>query len=427
MRCLLNLLYLAAFICFLPVGIYRYIFQNRYRKGLKNRLGFVERKTDKKKCIWIHAVSLGEVNAAKGLIDILKNECTEAEIVLSTTTDTGFSRAQKLYGGELSIFFFPLDFSLFIRRAFSRIRPDVCVLVELEIWPNFIFTAEKRGVKTVVFNGRLSDKSFPKYKRIKFFVSKIFEKIDFFLVQTEKYAERFNALGAQKDKIAVTGSVKYDNACSLEEVDGVEELSRQIKLKESQMLITAGATGPGEEQILLDVYKELKQDFDNLRLAVVPRKPERFQQVYKIIENEGLGVKRYSQIKEDADAEIEESSDVILGDTMGDLRKFYALSDLIFVGRSLCPMGGSDMIEAAALGKFTVFGPHTFNFSESAELLVSNGAAVEAAGGKELADAFRRAIQEPQYRRKTGEAAKELIEASKGAGRHSAAKIKALL
>ncbi|AQQ08474.1 3-deoxy-D-manno-octulosonic acid transferase [Sedimentisphaera cyanobacteriorum] len=427
MRWLLNLLYFAAFLCFLPVGIYRFIFQGRYRKGLQNRFGFAARKTAKEKCIWIHAVSLGEVNAAKGLIDILKKDCSEAEIVLSTTTDTGFSRAQKLYGDELSIFFFPLDFSFFIKRAFSRIKPSVCVLVELEIWPNFIFTADTCGAKTVVFNGRLSDKSFPKYERIKFFISKIFKKIDLFLVQTEKYADRFKALGASGDKITVTGSVKYDNACSLEELSGAEELCRQINLKESQMLITAGATGPGEEQIILDVYKELKGEFDNLRLAVVPRKPERFQQVHKIIENAGFGVKRYSRIKEDALEEDLEPSDVILGDTMGDLRKFYAASELIFVGRSLCPMGGSDMIEAAALGKFTAFGPHTFNFSESAELLVSAEAAVEVSGGQELADTFRRAAQDPQYRRKTGQAAKELIDANKGAGRLSAQEIEALL
>jgi 3-deoxy-D-manno-octulosonic-acid transferase len=425
MRYILDLLYLFAGLAYSPVIIYRAIRHGRYRTGWAQRFGKINRRSPEKKCIWLHAVSVGEVNAAKTLITELEARLSDFEIVISTTTDTGFARANSLYNQDHNVFYFPFDFSLAIQRAFGNIRPAICLLMELEVWPNFIRHAKRLDIPVVVVNGRISDKSFPKYKRVKPLVKHIFQNVNLVLAQTDQYAQRFREIGA--GNVIVTSSLKYDTAQITDKVQGSEALATQLDISNERIWV-AGGTGPGEEQIILNVYTRLKQSdqFEDLRLVVVPRKPERFSEVAQIIADAGFDFIRYSTIK-NTDVRYKEKPAVILGDTMGDLRKFYCLANVVFVGRSLVPMGGSDMIEVAALGKYTIFGPHTFNFRQTVEVLLANNGAIVVNDGDELFRAIQKCFLEPDFARRIAQNGQEIIKMNQGATTKSIEQIEELL
>lgn len=416
MRFIVDLLYVFAGLAFSPVVLYRAIRQGRYRTGWGQRFGAVDRKHPDKRCIWLHAVSVGEVNAAPTLIAEMERQFRDCEIVVSTTTDTGFARAQKLFGQTRAVFYFPFDFSWVIRRAFRRLAPSICLLMELEVWPNFIFTAHDRGVPVLVLNGRISDRSFSRYRRIKGLTRRFFGKLDLVLAQTQEYAERFRELGCPADRVLVTSSLKYDTAQVADSVEGAEALAGRLSLK-GERLWVAGGTGDDEEKIVLDVYKSLvrEEQFSGLRLAIVPRKPERFNEVAQQIEQAGFPLIRYSRVKDAPNPASIDGKAVILGDTMGDLRKFYSLATVIFVGRSLVPMGGSDMMEAAALGKCTMFGPHTFNFRQTVEALLGGGGAILVADGNDLLARMRQSLSDRDYAGKVAQAGQAVIKQNQGA------------
>lgn len=427
MRYVLDLLYLFAGLTYSPVIVYRAIRYGRYRTGWAQRFGKVSRRNSEKKCIWLHAVSVGEVNAAKTIIKELETRFSDYEIVISTTTDTGFVRATNLFNQDHQVFYFPFDFSWVMRRAFGNILPAICLLMELEVWPNFISLAQRLDVPVVVVNGRISDKSFSGYKRIRPFAGKIFGKINLILSQTDEYAQRFREIGAAPESVVVTGSLKYDTAQITDKVEGADALAAQLNIS-SERVWVAGGTGPGEEQILLDVFKHLKQSgqFEDLRLVIVPRKPERFDEVARTIADAGFDFIRYSSFK-NIDAGCKEKPPVILGDTMGDLRKFYCLATIIFVGRSLVPMGGSDMMEAAALGKCTIFGPHAFNFRQTVNSLLAGNGAIVVNDGDELLKTMRKCLLEPDYAREIARNGQDDIKRNQGATTKSIEQIGKLL
>ncbi len=423
MRFVLDLLYLLAGVAYSPVVIYRAIRHNRYRTGWSQRYGRVSRRSPEKKCIWIHAVSVGEINAAKTIIRELENKFGDFEIVVSTTTDTGFARARSLFSDEHEVFYFPFDFSLVVRRAFMNIRPAICLLMELEVWPNFVSIAKQLGIPVVVVNGRISDKSFSGYKKIRPFVKRVFGKVTLVLAQTDEYAKRFREVGAAAERVVVTGSVKYDTAQITDKVEGTDALAERLNIG-SERLWVAGATGPGEEKIILDVFTQLAQAdrFKDLRFVIVPRKPERFDEVAQIIEDADFDFVRFSSIK-NTETRYPGKEQVILGDTMGDLRKFYCLATVIFVGRSLVPIGGSDMMEAAALGKCTIFGPHTFNFRQTVEVLLADSGAILVKDRQELLQTMRKCLLEPDFARGIAENGREVIRKNKGATARSVEQI----
>jgi 3-deoxy-D-manno-octulosonic-acid transferase len=425
MRYVLDLLYLFAGLAYSPVIIYRAVRHGRYCTGWAQRFGRISRKNPEKKCIWLHAVSVGEVNAAKTIIKELQTSFGDYEIVISTTTDTGFARATNLFSHDHTVFYFPFDFSWVMHRAFGRIQPTICLLMELEVWPNFVDMAKRLNIPVVVVNGRISDKSFPKYKRVKLLVRHIFRKVDLILAQTDQYAQRFREIGA--GNVIVTSSLKYDTAQITDKVQGTDALAAQLNIN-SERIWVAGGTGPGEEQILLDVFSRLKQsgEFGDLRLVIVPRKPERFDEVAQTIAGTGFDFLRYSSIK-DTDTKFHERPPVILGDTMGDLRKLYCLASVIFVGRSLVPMGGSDMIEAAALGKCTIFGPHTFNFRQTVEVLLADNGAIVVNNGDELFNAITKCLLEPDFARMIAQNGQNVIKRNQGATAKSIEQIEKML
>ena len=434
MSFVLDLLYLLAGAAISPMVLYRVIRHRRYRSGWAQRFGKITRKSPEKKCIWLHAVSVGEVNAAKTLIRELENRFPDFEIVISTVTDTGFAQANALFGRNLKVFYFPLDLSWIMHRAFNNIRPAVCLLMELEVWPNFVQIARQLNVPVIVINGRISNKSFSRYRIVRPIAKTIFRKVGLVLAQTNEYARRFKELGCPDEKVIVTGSLKYDTAQITEKVEGADTLATQLFGKSKILLWVAGATGNDEEKILLEVYQNLKQQkqFSDLRLAIIPRKPERFDEVAQLIEQSGFNLIRYSELKKAtpdtvAKSKIENRNlsaarlaeskidSVILGDTMGDLRKFYSLATIIFVGRSLVSMGGSDMMEAAALGKCTIFGPYAFNFKQAVDALLADNGAIMVNNKDELLAAVQKCLLEPAYADKIARNGREVIRKNQGA------------
>jgi 3-deoxy-D-manno-octulosonic-acid transferase len=305
MKFILDFLYLIAGLLYSPVVIYRTIKQKRYRTGWGQRFGKIFRSNPEKKCIWIHAVSVGEINAAKTVVTELRKNFKDFEIVISTTTDTGQERANTVFGKECKIIYFPFDFSWVMRRAFKNINPAICLLMELEVWPNFVSTAKKLNIPVIIVNGRISDRSFSRYSKIKPLVKGVFANITLALAQTQEYSSRFKQIGVPEKNVIVTGSLKYDTAQVADKVEGSDLLAEQLQLNTQNstlktQLWVAGATGPGEEEIILDVYKQLKQNPElrtqnDLLLVVVPRKPERFDEVAQLITNSGFECLRYGE------------------------------------------------------------------------------------------------------------------------------------
>ena len=420
MRFVVDFVYLLSALAISPMVIYRAVRYRRYRIGWANRFGKITRKNPSKKCIWLHAVSVGEVNATKTIVEELENKFSDFEIIISATTDTGFASAVNLFGDRLRVFYFPLDFSWIIRRAFRQVQPTICLLMELEVWPNFIQTAHKLNIPVVVVNGRISEKSFTRYKKIKPIAKSIFQKVTLILAQTDLYAQRFIGTGAPAEKVVVVGSLKYDTAQITDKVEGAGTLAARLNITDETLWV-AGGTGNDEEKILLDVYKNLKQSeqFNDLRLAIVPRKPERFNEVAELIKQTGFKLIRYSQIKNQAIEKSSivnrQSSIVVLGDTMGDLRKFYSLATIIFVGRSLVSMGGSDMIEAAALGKCTLFGPYAFNFKQTVDALLAGQGAIMVKDKQDLLETMQKCLTDPDFARRIAQNGREVIKKNQGA------------
>ena len=423
----MDLLYLLVGIFISPVVVYRMVRHKRYLAGWPERFGKINRKSPQKKCIWLHAVSVGEINATKTIIKEFEHRFGDFEIVISTTTDTGFARATDLFGAAHSVVYFPFDVSWIMRRAFGNIQPTICLLMELEVWPNFVRIADKQNVPVVVVNGRISDKSFRRYKKIKPIVKSIFGKLTLILAQTEQYAERFKEIGAAAEKVIVTGSLKYDTAQITDKVKGAYALAAQLGIDDERLWVSGG-TGPGEEKIILDVFTDLKkqEQFPDLRLVIVPRKPERFDEAAQFITDAGFDFVRYSCAK-NSNVSQPDKTPVILGDTMGDLRKFYSLATIIFVGRSLVPMGGSDMAEAAALGKCIIFGPHAFNFKQTVDALLADEGAIMVKDQQQLTETIQKCLTEPDFARQIARNGQEVIRKNQGATAKTIDQIEKLL
>ncbi|MBI5722762.1 MAG: 3-deoxy-D-manno-octulosonic acid transferase [Planctomycetes bacterium] len=427
---LLDSLYAIALAAGSPFWLYRMIRHGRYKTDLGQRLGGVPVNYGRQPTIWIHAVSLGEVNAARTLVGEIHSQLPDYRVVVSTTTDTGMTAAKKLFAFDHIIFRWPLDFSFAVHRALDRIHPSLVLLMEGEVWPNFLAQCNARQIPVAVVNARIgADKGYPRYKRMGRLAGEMFNRLSMICAQDESYAGLFRSLGVRPEKIAVTGMLKYDTAIVADRIDGQDLLAAAVGLGADERLIVAGGTGPGEEQIVLDAYRKLAAKHPRVRLAIVPRKPERFDEVADLIAQTGMGLVRRSKCPDGQNPASEPDTGgtagtgraVILGDTMGELRKFYGLACGVFVGRSLVPMGGSDMIESAALGRPTAFGPHTFNFPQAGALAAHGCARV--GGADELLKVLDGWLTAPASAAAAGKAARDFVIASQGATKRSVAEI----
>lgn len=392
-------------------------------KALAQRMGQVEPRVDTSApTILIHAVSVGELNATPKLVAMLEEARPELRFVISTTSETGFARANQLYGKHerATVIRYPLDFSSAVQRTLDALRPVAVVLLELEVWPNFVRECRRRNVPVLVVNGRMTAVSFPRYKRAAPLTRRMFATLAAVCAQEQTYADRFIALGAVPDRVRVTGTMKFDTAQVADRIEGADELAAAVWLNPtSERIWVCGSTGPGEEEIVLDTYRSLRPTHPTLRLAIIPRHPERFGDVAKLIESAGFPVVRRSNPQPVPAGYPPSAPAVVLGDTMGELRKFYSLAEVVLVCRTLVDLGpsqhGSDMIEPAALAKPVIVGPFTGNFTEVMNAFRSASAMVEIAAPDELGDAVRRILSDRQAATSMGTSAQSVVRSQQGA------------
>jgi 3-deoxy-D-manno-octulosonic-acid transferase len=418
---LLNLVYLAVAV---PVIAYRVILKRKSLNAWREKfLGRVARRESTSPCLWIHAVSVGEVVQLEPLIEALSQRRSDVEIVVSTTTATGFDVARKRYP-ELQTFYFPLDFSWAVNAALSRIRPSAIVLVELELWPNFIFAAARRGIPVMLANGRITERSFRGYRRIRPLIAAVLNRISVLAVQSELYARRLTQLGADTARIHITGSIKFDRVEADRSNPRTMELRKAFGIGENERVLIAGSTQAPEERYAIESYLSLKPKFPDLRLILVPRHKERFDEVARLVEYEfKLPLIRRSTLLAPAcdsspgpqAASCASSRPILLLDTLGELSSCWGLANIAFVGGSLTGRGGQNMIEPAGFGAALLFGPDTWNFKDVVELLLENRAARVINGPAELTAQLDALLADPAQALELGNRARQLVAAQRGA------------
>jgi 3-deoxy-D-manno-octulosonic-acid transferase len=412
MSILLDAGYVLALILASPWILWQAIRKGKYREGWRQKLlGRVPVRATGRKCIWFHAVSVGEVNLLPGLVQEMSARFPDCEIVLSSTTATGYALARERFPGR-SVFYFPFDFSWSVREVMKRIRPSVIVLAELELWPNLISQAVALGCRVAVVNARLGDRSFRGYRRTRWFWQGVLQKIDLVAAQNERYARRFAAIGAATDSVSVTGSLKFDNARLNGNDAATKELVELAGIAAGDVVFLAGSTGGPEEEYAIEVYQRLSQAHPELRLILVPRHAERFEDVASLLVKSGLPWRRRSAWEASSPLDRER---VLLVDRVGELGKWWTVAQIGFVGGSFNQRGGQNMIEPAASGVATCFGPNTWNFKEVVADLLAADAAVVVGNRDELVSFVRRCLEDWSYREGLGSRARECVLSQQGA------------
>lgn len=407
---ILNGIYLLCIGCLFPWFVWEANRKGKYREGYGEKfLGRVPHleKTSSKR-IWIHAVSVGEVNLAAILLQAWEERFPEREWLVSTTSRTGYELAKKKFAGK-KVFYAPLDFTWSVREAFKRLQPDLLVLVELELWPNWLLEAKKRSIPVVVVNGRLGEKSFRNYRKIRFFMRQILEALTVVLVQDTASGEHFRNLGVASEKILLTGPLKYDGAQQNRHTPSVEFLRQFWGINESDVIFLAGSTQFPEERYVLNVWEKQTERFPELRLILVPRHPERFEEVALMLEKSGHRWDRRSTLEKPGETRI------LLVDTVGELSSWWGTAHIGFVGGSMGKRGGQNMLEPAAFGVATCFGPNTWNFRDIVGTLLQEKAAVVVQDEMELEAFVQKCLEQPEYRTTLGERGRNLVRSQQGA------------
>ncbi len=421
-----NVIYALAGLAFVPVLTYQMIAQRKNRRGWREKL-FGPRASlthgSNRRRVWVHAVSLGEINAARLFVEKLEAADPALEVVISTTTDTGFARGCQLFGSD-RVFRYPLDFSWAVRNALRTIKPSAIVLVELEVWYNLTTIAAGQGIPVCVINGRLTERSCNRLAMLGPLSKRMFKSLSWVGAQDGAIANRFKRLGVADERVDITGSVKWDTAEVTDHIDGQAELATAMGIDVASPLWVCGSTGPGEEALILDAYETLLKRLPNLQLALIPRKPERFDDVAALINKSGFTCMRRSDSGANAKSSVPHPERaghpsgqhvVFLGDTMGELRKFYSLAAVVFVGRSLVPMGGSDPMEVAALAKPIVTGADMANFKDATTQLRDARALVQIESPNTLAAQIATILADNAMRDRMGMTAQATVQSNRGA------------
>jgi len=417
MAFLLDLAYLAGAALASPYLVYKAATSEKYRTGHGERLGGIAPREGDAPCVWLHAVSVGEMNLVRPLVAAVAGKWPEWELVLSTATNTGRATAEKLYPGR-RVIYYPLDLSWVVRKAIARVRPDCMLLVELEMWPNFLAAAERADVPVAIVNGRISEGAFRRYRLIRPLVARWLRRIAVLCVQNETYAERLTELGAPAERIVVTGNLKFDS-CPETVPDGRDEaLAASFGLGAGEPVLVGGCTWPGEDELLVSIYQRLRADIPGLRLLLAPRQAERFGPVERLVREAGLPCVRRTALRERGAAEADPQA-VVLLDTVGELAQVYGLATLVFVGGSLIPHGGHNILEPSGLAKPVLFGPHTGNFRDITDELIAHDAARRVANGSELEATLRELLTRPEAAAALGRRARQLVDHHRGATRRT--------
>ena len=410
-----NILFAVGFILMLPRAVIRMRRRGGYARNFSQRFacysGDVLTALSEGGRIWVHAVSVGEIFVALRFMQELRLRRPGAKFILSTTTSTGYGIAAKEVAAPDVLIYLPVDFPFIMKRALSIIRPKALVLVECELWPNLIRLARRGGIPVILINGRISDHSYGGYRKLRVFTRPLLAQVDLLCVQSDDDWQKLCGLGADPARLKVVGSVKYDMTPS--NGDGEEKARAVLEaagIHRDRLVLLGGSTWAGEEEALLDAYRELRTAFNNLVLVLVPRHAERSDKVMSVIAARGLTVVRRTEFEFGAST----PPDVLLVDTTGELRSFYACADVIFVGKSLTEHGGQNIIEPALCGKPIIVGPNMENFTVVTKDFLAAGALLQVRDAADLLDAIRALLSDPLKRASLGEKAQRLVREKAG-------------
>ncbi len=412
---LYNLLFPIGFLFLLPKFISRMARRGGYRRHFEQRVGIYGRGTATKlaegRRIWIHAVSVGELFVALRFIEEYRKQHSSALFVLSTNTSTGHALAEKKLDPRDVLIYFPVDLPLVMNRVFNIINPLQIILVECEFWPNMVRQAFKRGIPVALINGRVSDSSFKGYMTLRPFIRRILEMISPLCMQGRQDAERIIALGARPETVKMLGTAKYDLPPPAADADAkARAVLRNISVPDNALILLGGSTWPGEEEVLCQIYKNLKPKYPELFLVLVPRHAERRDEVVKAIKAQELSF----VLRSNVDATPSLRPDVLVVDTTGELMNFYVGSDVVFVGKSLCEHGGQNPIEPALFGKAVVVGPNMENFPSVMDDFLSAQALLQVPDAQSLETTMAGLLADSSARAKLGEAARGVIDSHSG-------------
>ena len=408
-------LYTAAALCFALLASPWFLYQawrhGKYLPTLAQRLGRLPAglNVDGDPSIWIHAVSVGEVLAARALVSALRHRHPRLRLLLSTTTMTGQDVARRRVPDVDGLFYFPLDLPWVVRRVLDVVRPQLFVMMETELWPNLLRECRARGVRTVLVNGRISARSFPRYRLVRPFIRRVLADVDLCCAQGDESRRRLVDLGADPARVVVTGSLKFDSLDTSPQ--GRDRVLRYFRVRESRLVLMAASTLRGEEPAVLRAFRRVHATRHDALLVIAPRHPERFDEVEQLCREEGYRVERRSMLPVDA----EPRADIVVLDTLGELASLFQVATLVFVGGSLVNAGGHNILEPAVFGKPILFGPHMQNFAEIATAFLANDAAVQVRDEAGLEAAVLALVDDPVRRTALGAAARAMVEANRGA------------
>ncbi len=401
---------LAFFVFFLVAMVWRIVLDPRYRRGMRQRLGFVPRSRGDRPVVWIHGVSVGEVKAAGSLIKQLQEQYPELELVISSTTPTGFNLAQQLHL-NLQVILYPLDLLPCPAIALGRINPACVLLMELEVWPAFLHTAARRGAHIVVINGRISEQSFKGYRLARHFLPQL-NYIERYCMQDDVYRRRLLDLDVAAECTRVTGNLKYDNVILKEPSAEVRRLRTWLQ-GDAGMVLVCGSTHGEEDVWLVGAAREVQKNLgQSIRVVVAPRHPERVPSVRESFAKHGYANVLWSEGGPDHGALPEDA--VLIVDTIGQLEALYGAADVAFIGGSLVPRGGQNMVEAAAQGIAVLFGPNVSNFRKDVQMLLQAEAVCQISGLAELRPQLESLFGDAELRARLGERAVALIQRNQG-------------
>jgi 3-deoxy-D-manno-octulosonic-acid transferase len=419
---LYNIFFFIAVTLGLPLIIPMILISDKRRKTVFQRLGLIRLppkfvrlnfEKPKKKLVWVHGLSVGEVLSAVPLVKML-NECSAApRTVFSVSTKTGFEIANRYFTDEVeAVFYFPYDLAFSVKRIIRKIAPEVVVIVETDIWPNFLFEMKKRKASVLLVNARLSKSSFIGYKRLGFFTKQVFLNFVHICAQSTEDAKLFHQLGVPLDRITITGNFKFDELDRALGLKDIEELKRSIHIKNAKKVLLAGSTHSGEEEILLEAFTRLKTHTSDLLLMVAPRNPERAGSLFRLFNSAGFSVGLMKELKK---VFSDKRLDVIIIDTLGLLKALYAVSDIAFIGGSLVKCGGHNPLEPAVFSKPILFGEDMSDFSDISNMLLKAGGAVCVKDAKDLYTAVVSLMENENKALEMGKKALGVITANKGA------------
>ena len=417
MNRLFRLIYSVIFYLLTPVIIarllYRAIKAPAYRSRWAERFGWVPSVTSDSDFIWVHAVSVGETLAAVALVKALQAKYPDYRLIVTCMTPTGSERIKAAFGGSVDHCYAPYDMPDSVARFLNRVKPKILIIMETELWPNTIAACHKHNIPVLLANGRLSEKSANAYKRIQPLVRSMLGQITAVAAQHRDDGARFNDLGLAESALTVTGNIKFDLSLNQTIKQNAQRLLRDWRGVSERPILLAASTHRGEDEIILDAFGQLKQQLkgtiDNPLLVLVPRHPERFNQVAELCSAADFKLARRSF------GDSVEAADILLGDTMGELMTFFGACDIAFVGGSLVATGGHNMIEPAAWGVPVLTGPHLFNFTEASQLLLEGNAMKVCHNADQLAERCVELFQDRQLRSEMGSAAQRIAEANRGA------------